>query len=203
MYFISFLYAERYMEHRHFKIYKPSPCLSQFRHAHIKRKNKIMLGSLYDFPDGMMSIGRLDEHSEGLLLLTTDGKLSYRILSRKYEKEYYVQLDGVITDEAINKIQAGVQISVKSKPYLTLPCAARKIDAPNFPPGHRIRDERHGPTSWASITIREGKNRQVRRMTAAVGFPTLRLVRVRIGEVRLDDLQPGEVVEIPMLDELF
>ncbi len=163
-----------------------------------KRKNKKLLGQLHDFPEGTMSIGRLDEDSEGLLLLTTDGKVSEQIRSKSVEKEYYVQVDGIITDEAIEQLQLGVVIGSEAKSYKTLPGKASRIDpAPNYPTnGRRIRDERHGPTSWVSITITEGKFRQVRKMTAAVGFPTLRLIRVRIGDTELSELLAGEVVEV-------
>lgn len=182
--------------HRHFKIYKPARCLSQFVTQQRRRKNKRMLGELYDFPEGTMAIGRLDENSEGLLLLTTDGMVSEVIRSRKYEKEYYAQVDGIITQEAIDRMRAGVEIGVKGEKYTSLPCKAHAIDVPDLPAGHRIRDERHGPTSWVSITLTEGKYRQVRKMTAAVGFPTLRLVRVRIGSIHLKDMEVGGVVEL-------
>ena len=186
--------------HRHFLIYKPYGYLSQFIYE-LKRKKKL-LGELYDFPQGTMAIGRLDEDSEGLLLLTTDGKVSEMIRSKKVDKEYYVQVDGIITQGAIDKIRQGVEIGINGTKYVTLPCNAFLLEAtPNFPlRGKKIRDERHGPTSWASITVNEGKFRQVRKMTAAVGFPTLRLVRVRIGNVRLNDLQAGEVLEVDQFE---
>jgi len=156
-----------------------------------------MLGELYDFPDGTMAIGRLDYASEGLLLLTTDGKVSQEIRSNKFEKEYYVQVDGIITQEAVNKLKNGVEISIEGKKYTTKPSKAFLIDDPKFPlRSQKIRDERHGPTSWVSIIIKEGKFRQVRKMTAAVGFPTLRLIRVRIGTIKLNDLEVGEALEI-------
>jgi len=158
-----------------------------------------MLGELYDFPVGTMAVGRLDENSEGLLLLTTDGKASYEILSKKYEKEYYVQVDGIITNTAVLQLQSGVSISVKGEVYTTLPAKVKPIPDPQLPAGLKIRDERHGPTSWVSVTICEGKYRQVRKMTAAVGFPTLRLVRVRIGNILLGEMQPSEVVELANL----
>lgn len=159
---------------------------------------KKLVGELYDFPGGTMAIGRLDEESEGLLFLTTDGRTSEYIRSRKIEKEYYVQVDGPVTDEAIEKLQQGVEIGMFGEKYTTLPCKVCRIEpAPAFPPrSKKIRDDRHGPTSWISITITEGKYRQVRKMTAAAGFPTLRLIRVRIGSVSLGDLQPGEVREV-------
>ena len=182
--------------HRHFIIHKPYGYLSQFVYE-LKRKKKL-LGALYDFPIGTMAIGRLDEDSEGLLLLTTDGKMSERVRSKKVDKEYYVQVDGIIIQEAIDKMKRGVQIGFNGTKYVTKPCESSIIDEiPSFGArGKKIRDERHGPTSWASITVNEGKFRQVRKMTAAVGFPTLRLVRVRIGNVHLNDLQAGEVVEV-------
>jgi 23S rRNA pseudouridine2457 synthase len=184
------------MSHRHFILHKPYGYLSQFIYE-LKRKKKL-LGELYDFPQGTMAIGRLDEDSEGLLLLTTDGKISELIRSKKVDKEYYVQVDGVITQEAIDQLKAGVEIGFNGTKYITKKCNAALVhQAPNFGlRGKKIRDERHGPTSWASITVNEGKFRQVRKMTAAVGFPTLRLVRVRIGNVHLSNLQSGEVLEV-------
>lgn len=185
-------------KHRHFIIHKPFGYLSQFVYNQKHRRNKKLLGSLHEFPEGTMSIGRLDEQSEGLLLLTTDGKVSAQITSKKVEKEYYVQVDGDITAEAIQMLKEGVEIGVKATKYMTLPCNAHKLDPkPVFEARtKKIRDDRHGPTSWASITIREGKFRQVRKMTAAVGFPTLRLIRVRIGTIRLNQLKAGHVLEV-------
>lgn len=184
------------MLHRHFILHKPYGYLSQFVYE-LKRKKKL-LGELHDFPAGTMAIGRLDEDSEGLLLLTTDGKMSEIVRGKKVDKEYYVQVDGVITQEAIDMIKEGVEIGFDGGKYKTKKCESRLItEIPDFGPrGKKIRDERHGPTSWASITVNEGKFRQVRKMTAAVGFPTLRLVRVRIGNVYLNDLKAGEVREI-------
>ena len=188
------------MKHQHFILNKPYGYLSQFVVNGKKKKRHKLLGELYDFPEGTMAIGRLDRDSEGLLFLTTDGKVSYEILSSKYEKEYYVQVDGVITNEAIEKLQKGVEIGFEGKKYTTKPCKTSIIETPiNLPIENRkVRDERHGPTSWASITVSEGKFRQVRKMTAAVGFPTLRLVRVRIGDILLQT-QHGEVLEVDLL----
>lgn len=183
---------------RHFIIHKPFGYLSQFVNNQHRRKNKKLLGELYDFPLGTMAIGRLDEDSEGLLLLTTDGKVSMQVRSKTVEKEYHVQVDGIITNEAVVQLQQGVPISTRSTTYQTLPAQATKLEPPpTYPPRtKRIRDERHGPTSWLSITITEGKFRQVRKMTAAVGFPTLRLIRVRIGNIYLSKMSPGEVSEV-------
>ena len=182
------------MPHRHFLIHKPYGYLSQF----VGEAKKKKLGEFHDFPEGIMAIGRLDEDSEGLLLLTTDGRMSELVRSRKVEKEYYAQVDGLVTDEAIAQLQTGVEIGIHSEKFQTSPCLARRLDpAPAFAPRTRkIRDDRHGPTSWVSITLTEGKYRQVRKMTAAVGLPTLRLVRVRVAGIWLGDLAPGAVVEV-------
>ncbi|SPE77137.1 Ribosomal large subunit pseudouridine synthase E [Flavobacterium columnare] len=183
-------------KHRHFILHKPHGYLSQFIYE--KKRNKKKLGELFDFPEGTMAIGRLDEDSEGVLLLTTDGMMSEMVRSKTVEKEYYAQVDGVVTPDAIEKLKNGVEIGVKGVRYSTKPCDARIIDVlPEYiGEGRRIRDERHGPTSWLSITLTEGKFRQVRKMTAAVGFPTLRLVRVRVGAITLDALKAGEVREV-------
>lgn len=185
--------------HRHFILHKPFGYLCQF--VCVLKKKKL-LGDLYEFPPQTMCIGRLDEDSEGLLLLTTNGKVSEQVRSKKVEKEYYAQVDGLITDEAIQKLQNGVEITVQKEKYTTLPCKAFALNqAPNFAPRiKKIRDDRHGPTSWVSITVNEGKFRQVRKMTAAVGFPTLRLFRVRIGKIQLNQLPPGGVIEVESFD---
>jgi 23S rRNA pseudouridine2457 synthase len=182
--------------HRHFIIYKPYGFLSQFVYE-LKRPKKL-LGELYNFPENTIAIGRLDEDSEGLLLLTTDGMMSEIVRSKKVEKEYYVQVDGMINEEAIEQLKNGVLIGFNGKKYLTKKCVAHSLkEIPIFPErAKKIRDERHGPTSWLSITINEGKFRQVRKMTSAVGFPTLRLVRVRVGNIYLNDLKAGEVIEV-------
>ncbi|AXT49617.1 pseudouridine synthase [Aquimarina sp. BL5] len=189
---------EKKKDDRHFMIYKPYGYLSQFVNNGQKQNSKKLLGELFDFPNGTMAIGRLDEKSEGLLLLTTDGKTSNYICSSGIEKEYYAQVDGDITNDAISKLTNGVEIGFDGKKYTTNPCKAFKINGiPDFPErSKKIRDERHGPTSWVSITLKEGKFRQVRKMTSAVGFPTLRLVRIRVGNIQLSDMQIGEVKEL-------
>lgn len=185
-------------EHRHFKLHKPHGYLSQFVNNQTRRKNKNLLGSLHEFPEKTMAIGRLDEDSEGLLLLTTDGQVSLDVRSKKVEKEYYVMVDGIITQAAVDQIRQGVEIGFKGTKYDTLPCQARLLDTTEilWSNTRKVRDERHGPMSWVSITITEGKFRQVRKMTAAVGFPTLRLIRVRIGNIQLSDLPVGQVTEL-------
>lgn len=186
---------------KHFILHKPYGYLSQFVNNQKRRKNKKLLGELYDFPEGTMAIGRLDEKSEGLLFLTTNGIISAQVREKTVEKEYYVQVDGEITPQAIEELKSGVEIGLKNGKYLTNKCEAALLnEIPSFlGESNNIRDERHGPTSWVSVTISEGKNRQVRKMTAAVGFPTLRLVRVRIGDVKLNDLKIGEVKEVEKL----
>ncbi|WP_144208285.1 pseudouridine synthase [Shewanella donghaensis] len=186
--------------HHHFKIFKPYGFLSQFLPE--MRKKKKLLGELANFPDKTMAIGRLDHDSEGLLLLTTDGMMSHKVRSKGIEKEYYVQVDGDITEEAMIRLKNGVEIGINGTKYQTLPCKAFRLDTePQLPlRGRKIRDPRHGPTSWVSITLCEGKNRQIRKMTAAVGFATLRLVRVRIGDIHIDNMGVGDVVCLTNFD---
>lgn len=164
-------------------------------------RNKHFLGELHNFPSGIMPIGRLDEKSEGLLLLTTDGKLSDLINRSGMEKEYYAQLDGVITNDAIKRMENGVEIGFHGKKYLTKFASVQKLEvAPTLvAPDTILRIGRHRPSSWISITLTEGKFRQVRKMTAAVGYPTLRLIRVRIGSINMDDLAPGDVKSLAHL----
>ncbi|WP_027126574.1 pseudouridine synthase [Gelidibacter mesophilus] len=190
------------IQHVHFILHKPLGYLSQFMSNAKHERNKKFLGALYEFPEGLMPIGRLDKNSEGLLLLTTDGVLSHIICSTPIEKEYYVQVDGAITEAAIADLQKGVTIGFKGVKYGTLPCKVKKLEnLPDFAErSKKIRDVRHGPTSWISITITEGKFRQVRKMTSAVGFPTLRLVRTRIGHIYLNKMQPGDVIKIDELN---
>jgi len=193
---------EKYNSHRHFIIYKPYGYLSQFYSNSTQQKKKKFLGLLFDFPNDSMAIGRLDEKSEGLLLITTDGKTSDFVNSKKVDKEYYAQVNGDISNEAIQKLKAGVEIGFEGKKYLTKPCVVSKLNGvPDFPNrSKKIRDDRHGPTSWISITLNEGKFRQVRKMTSAVGYSTLRLVRVRVGHIQLESMGIGDVVEVANLD---
>lgn len=182
-------------KHHHYILHKPYGYLSQFINNQSQRKNKKLLGSLYSFAENTMSIGRLDEKSEGLLLLTTNGKLSDEVNSSKIEKEYYVQVDGIISADTINQLANGVRIKIRQDYYVTKAAEVRMIDSQKIleKPATTGREERHGPSSWISITLREGKYRQIRKMTAALGHPTIRLVRVRIGELKLNGLNKGEV----------
>ncbi|TVZ10025.1 23S rRNA pseudouridine2457 synthase [Cellulophaga sp. RHA_52] len=185
-------------QHIHYKMYKPYGVLSQLASNDNNQVKKKFLSEFYNFPQGIMPIGRLDEKSEGLLLLTTDGKLSDTINRAGIEKEYYAQLDGIITNEALHKLEKGVLIGLNGTTYTTKTCIVKHIETPkNIPePSTKIRLGRHRPNSWISICITEGKFRQVRKMTAAVGFPTLRLVRVRIHNITLDNLTLGAVTHI-------
>ena len=141
---------------------------------------------------GVYAAGRLDRDSEGLLLLTDDGALAHRLTDprHKQEKTYLVQVEGEPTAAAIDRLREGVMLNDGP----TLPANVRRVDAepdglwPRDPP---VRFRRHIPTAWLELGIREGRNRQVRRMTAAVGLPTLRLVRTRVGEWQLGELAPG------------
>ena len=188
-------------EFTHYKLWKPYGYLSQFINNQNRRKNKKLLSDLVDLETDIMSIGRLDEKSEGLLLLTNNGKLSQLIRGRKVEKEYWVKVDGVIDQAAVKQLQQGVDISIYGKTYRTLACDATLIkNEPIFPTHQKPRDPKHGPTSWITITLREGKFHQVRKMTAAVGFPCLRLIRTRIGNETLDGLQPGKYLPVDEFD---
>lgn len=183
----------------HYKTYKPFGVLSQFTSGEERqlRKKRFLL-ELYPFPEGTMPIGRLDEKSEGLLLLTTEGKLSHEINSSRIEKEYYAQLDGIITVEALKQLRKGVTIGIFGKTYATKSCLVETIAPPDFLPRahHKLRIGAHRPTSWISIILTEGKFRQVRKMTATVGFPTVRLVRIRVGAITLKGLSEGAVLPL-------
>ncbi len=190
------------MEHQHFKLYKPFGMLSQLQsNDHRETRKKRFLTELYDFNNGIMPVGRLDEKSEGLLLMTSDGQKSNEINQSGVEKQYLAQLDGIIKDEAIRRLITGVEIPMEGKRYMTKPAKVHILQTvPDLPaPSSKLRLARHRPCSWVSITLTEGKYRQVRKMTAAVGFPTLRLVRIRIGSIHLDKMAPGDVEEVPKL----
>lgn len=188
----------------HFKLYKPVGMLSQLSSNDPREmRKKRFLRALYSFPEGTMPIGRLDEKSEGLLFMTTDGQLSDAVNRTGIEKEYYAQLDGLITTDAVHLLTKGIEIGLEGTTYRTKPCSARTLAIPPTLPqaDKSLRIGRHRPSSWISITLTEGKYRQIRKMTAAVGFPTLRLVRVRIGSITLKGLLPGEVTAIPLAME--
>lgn len=184
-------------EHRYFIINKPYGMLSQFS----AEGNKTGLGNLFPFPKDVYPVGRLDADSEGLLILTNDKQLNHQLLNPRFKhwRTYWVQVDGAISLEARQQLESGVSIKVNKSNYHTLPARARIMPEPEGleerdPP---VRFRKEIPTSWIAISLQEGKNRQVRRMTAAVGFPTLRLIRVQIEGLQLDGLRTGEVRELP------
>lgn len=173
---------------------KPFQVMCQFS-AHPTRET---LANFIDLP-GIYPAGRLDADSEGLLLLTDDGQLQHRIShpDSNKQKVYLVQVDGMPTSETLATLRAPINLG----DFTTLPCRASRVEAPDWlwerdPP---IRQRQDKPTAWLTITLSEGKNRQVRRMTAAVGLPTLRLIRIAIGPFNLatHPLMPGETMEVP------
>lgn len=177
---------------QYFLAYKPFNVLTQFSDA----EGRETLAALdYTFPRDVYPVGRLDRDSEGLVFLTNNARVNHQLLNPRFghEREYWVQVEGVPTPEALQALATGVQI----KGHFTRPCQAEILAEPDLPPRDPpVRFRQHIPTTWLKMVLHEGKNRQVRRMTAAVGFPTLRLVRVRMENLRLGNLQPGEVREL-------
>lgn len=159
------------------------------------------LASLFEFPKDVYPVGRLDKDSEGLLILTNDKHLHHHLTDPKFghTRTYYVQVEGIPTEDKLQLIMKGVRITLPDKSkYNTLPCQAALISTPCELPERNppIRVRKSVPDSWVSIELKEGKNRQVRKMTAAIGHPTLRLVRVAIESLTLNGMLPGDVVEI-------
>jgi len=156
----------------------------------------------FNFPKDVYAAGRLDKDSEGLLILTDDGVFNQKLTNPKSEKEktYYVQVEKIPTEKSLDILRAG---KVNIQNYYTLPCRVEKLDdfeiEPRVPP---IRERKNIPTSWLSITIKEGKNRQVRKMTAHIGHPTLRLIRVSVGKFKLEGIEPGKWIEVSPNDIL-
>ena len=181
---------------QYFIIYKPYLVLSQFS----PQDGKQTLADFFNLPKDVYPVGRLDYDSEGLLILTNDRQLNHRLLNPLFahEREYWVQVDGNIEIQAVQELQQGVIINIDGKMYGTKLCKANVfIDEPlvplRLPP---IRFRKAIPAPWLSLILTEGKNRQVRKMTAAVGFPTLRLIRYRIENITLDTMQPGDIIEL-------
>ena len=181
---------------RYFIIYKPYKVLSQFS----KAGNKNTLADFFNVPADVYPAGRLDEDSEGLLILTNDKKLNHHLLnpSFSHEREYWVQVEGRITEQAIVQLQSGVEINLDNIYYKTKPCKAFIFeDAPPVPVRNPpVRFRATVPDSWISITLTEGKNRQVRKMCAKAGYPVLRLVRARIEKIKTGSMQPGDITEL-------
>ena len=183
-------------EQKFFHVYKPFGMLSQFS----KEGEYSTLGDLeLDFPRNVYPVGRLDKDSEGLLLLTNDRRMNNSLLdpTNKHEKEYWVQVEGQADQQALNKLKNGPIININGKKHQCLPCKVRRFSLPQWVPDRNppIRKRANIPTTWLSITIVEGKNRQVRKMTAAVGLPTLRLVRYRIKGINIEKMAVGEINE--------
>ncbi len=189
-YFLFHLFMQYYI------IYKPYQVLSQFS----AEGNKRTLKDLFDVPQDVYPVGRLDYDSEGLLLLTNDASVNQALLHPAYahEREYWVQVEGIITTDALEKLQSGVNIQIDGKTHRTKSCTAVAFTQPSTVPERipPIRFRKNVPDSWLRLLLTEGKNRQVRRMTAAIGFPTLRLIRYRIAKLTIDGLKPGDIRSI-------
>ncbi len=165
--------------------------LSQFT----DKAGRKTLSGLYNFPKNVYPVGRLDLDSEGLLLLTDDKTLTDYLLNplNSHEKEYYVQVEKIPTEKELNRLKEGIEIEGKK----TLPAKVKMIDLPDFPARvPPIRERKNIPSCWLSLVITEGRNRQVRKMTAKIGYPTLRLVRVRIKNLLLGNLISAGVREL-------
>ena len=157
----------------------------------------LTLADLYSFPKDVYAIGRLDKDSEGLLLLSNDKKLNHQLLNPKHQhrRTYWAQVEGEVSVQALNQLRSGVEIRINKKAYQTLPAKAKVISPPTnlwerTPP---IRFRANIPTTWLELELKEGKNRQVRRMCAKVGLPVLRLIRCKIEDLDLGGLAPGSV----------
>lgn len=185
------------MINKYFKIYKPYNVLSQFT----DKMNRMTLQSIYNFPKNVYPVGRLDYDSEGLLILTDDKYLTEKLLNPiyKHEREYFVQVEGLPTKADLIKLENGIEIDGKK----TLPAKAKFLEniitIPERNPSIRFR--KNIPTSWLSIILIEGRNRQIRKMTAKIGFPTLRLIRWRIANITLTNFYPANL-EIITEDEI-
>lgn len=178
---------------QYYLIYKPYQVLTQFS----REGNKQTLADYFDVPRDVYPVGRLDYDSEGLLLLTNDKTLNHRLLNPRFahEREYWVQVDGAVTPTAVKELEKGVDINVDGKLYRTRPAKASLFEiGPEVPERNPpIRFRKNIPAPWIRIVLQEGKNRQVRKMTAAVGFPTLRLIRYRMEGLHITGMQPGDM----------
>jgi 23S rRNA pseudouridine2457 synthase len=198
---------------RYFIIYKPFQVLSQFTlpDAGIAEKaTKLTLKDIFVVPRDVYPVGRLDYDSEGLLILTSDPRLNHRLLHPAFahEREYWVQVEGIMDDRSLQVLRSGIDITIDGKPYRTGKCfAERFVTAPDVPERNPpIRFRKNIPSCWIRLVLTEGKNRQVRKMTAKAGFPTLRLIRHRIKKLTLHGMMPGQIKELEqqeMYERLF
>ncbi len=175
-------------KYQYYKIFKPYGMLSRFTDA----EGRPTLKDLYSFPEDVYPVGRLDADSEGLLLLTNDKSLTDALLNpfNRHKREYWVQVEGVPDEEDITALKKGVFIKGRK----TLPAQAEILPDPVVPPRDPpIRFRKNIPETWIRIILMEGKNRQIRRMTASVGYPTLRLIRVSIEQIKLGKMNSGDV----------
>jgi 23S rRNA pseudouridine2457 synthase len=183
-------------EHRYFILYKPVDMVSQFKSTH----NVRLLGDInFDFPEGTHAIGRLDKDSEGLLLLTTNKKVTRLLFQGKlpHKRTYLVQVKNVMSEEIANRLARGVEISAThGNSYLTTPCLVKLIEKPLFVTDPTIQLHEKVKNSWISITLTEGKFHQVRKMVKSVGHPCVRLIRESIEGVSIIKMLPGDVIEI-------
>ena len=182
------------MKYHYYYIYKPYGTLSQFTS---NLKSHQTLKQLFSFPSNVYPVGRLDRESEGLLLLTDDPSINTRLLHPRYRhaRTYFAQVEGIPGADDLRKLSSGVNIKVNKKPYQTLPCTAEITEdvgwiPPRNPP---IRFRKNIPTTWLKLELIEGKNRQVRKMCAAIGYPVLRLLRSAIEDLHIRDFVVGEV----------
>ena len=181
---------------QYYLLYKPFQVLSQFTST----DGKLCLKDIIEVEKDVYPVGRLDYDSEGLLLLTNDKKINHQLLHPSFEhkRTYWVQVDGAIIQEAIQQLAKGVTISIDGKSYSTKPASVHilpdNIEVPERNPPIRYR--KAIPTSWVSIALIEGKNRQVRKMFASVGFPVLRLIRAQMGKYGIDKMQPGDLIHL-------
>ncbi len=181
---------------QYYLLYKPFQVLSQFT----SEGGKACLKDIIEVERDVYPVGRLDYDSEGLLLLTNDTSINHQLLHPSFEhkRTYWVQVDGAITQEAANQLAKGVTINIDGKQYNTKPAVVKllpdTIPVPDRNPPIRFR--KSIPATWASIQLTEGKNRQVRKMFAAVGFPVLRLIRAQMGNYTIDKMQPGDLLSL-------
>lgn len=184
------------MNYKYYIVYKPYMVLSQFTAT----EGKQCLKDFFAVEKDVYPVGRLDYDSEGLLILTNDVTLNHKLLHPGFvhEREYLTQSEGLVTSEALSLLAGGVIININGKPYHTKSCKAILLEEePQVPERNPpIRFRKNIPVSWVKLLLTEGKNRQVRKMMAKIGFPTLRLIRTRIEQITLDKMQPGEMIAL-------